>query len=414
MAQMPLSRQAALETVAAVNAALREGHPGPGTSGNHTPGAIRVAADRIGLDRGTMQTRLRSALRLYGWEPDYSGGGTKKPRVTVYPTSHDEPIAPPGYLVKGTSTLYNAVTGEPIVQWVKTTQDDEAREAALRAAVEAMQDDVPRLPPVPAPGRVADSLCNLYTLTDCHMGMLAWHKEGGADWDLVIAERVLTECFEQMVLSAPPARVGIVNQLGDFLHSDNLAPMTPTSGHLLDVDGRFSKIVGATIRVLRRIVDLALARHEEVHLILAEGNHDIASSVWLRIMFAALYENEPRLKVNDSELPYYVYRHGKTMLGFHHGHLKKNDSLPLTFAAMYPEMWGGTTKRYVHTGHRHHKDEREHAGVTICQHPTLAARDAYAARHGYLSERAALAITYHAVHGEVSRVTVTPEMLEAI
>ncbi len=412
MAQ-PLSRQAALEAVTAVNAALREGHPGPGTSGSHTMGAIRVAADGLGLDRSTMQTRLRSALRLYGWEPDYKGGGVHKPRVTVYPTSHDEPIAPSGYFVKGTSTLYNAVTGDPIVQWVKTTADSEAREAALRAAVEAMQDDIPRAAPIQAPKNVTSSLCNLYTLTDCHMGMLAWHKEGGADWDLRIAERVLTGCFEQMVSSAPPAKVGIVNQLGDFLHSDNFSQMTPTNGHLLDVDGRFSKIVGATIRVLRRIVDLALSKHEEVHLILAEGNHDIASSVWLRGMFKALYENEPRLKVNDSELPYYVYQHGKTMLGFHHGHLKKNDSIPLTFAAMYPEMWGSTTKRYVHTGHRHHKDEREHAGVTVCQHPTLTARDAYAARYGYLSERAALAITYHAVHGEVSRVTVTPEMLEA-
>lgn len=408
----PLSRQAALEAVLAVNAALREGHPGPGTSGKHGAGAIRVASEAIGIDRSTMQTRLRSALRLYGWEPDYTGGGVGKPRVTVYPTSHDEPIAPPGYMVKGTSTLYDAKTGEPIVQWVKTTQDDDAREAAIRAAVEAMQDDVPRLPPMSSPALVTNSLCNLYTLTDCHMGMLAWHKEGGADWDLRIAERVLTGCFEQMVSSSPPARVGIVNQLGDFLHSDNLAPMTPTSGHLLDVDGRFSKIVGATIRVLRRIIDLALMRHQEVHLILAEGNHDIASSVWLRGMFTALYENEPRLTVNDSELPYYVYQHGKTMLGFHHGHMKKNDSLPLTFASMYPEMWGGTTKRYVHTGHRHHKDEKEHAGVTVCQHPTLTARDAYAARHGYLSERAAMAITYHSSHGEVSRVTITPEMLE--
>jgi hypothetical protein len=156
---------------------------------------------------------------------------------------------------------------------------------------------------------------------------------------------------------------------------------------------------------------LALIRHEVVHVILAEGNHDIASSVWLRHMFKALYENEPRITVNDNELPYYVYQHGRVMLAFHHGHLSKNAALPLLFAAQFPAMWGETTKRYVHTGHRHHKDEKEHPGVTVVQHPTLAARDAYAARGGWISEREATAMTYHSQFGLVARNTVTPEML---
>jgi hypothetical protein len=89
------------------------------------------------------------------------------------------------------------------------------------------------------------------------------------------------------------------------------------------------------------------AKHEKVVVLMAEGNHDMASSVWLRVMFRALYENEPRVEVIDSELPYYCHQHGKTMLAFHHGHLKKNDQLPLLFASQYPEVWGATTKRYA-------------------------------------------------------------------
>ena len=50
-------------------------------------------------------------------------------------------------------------------------------------------------------------------------------------------------------------------------------------------------------------------------------------------------------------------------------------------------------------------------GVTVIQHPTLAARDAWAARGGWISERQVTAITYSSRFGEVARNTVTPEML---
>jgi hypothetical protein len=128
-------------------------------------------------------------------------------------------------------------------------------------------------------------------------------------------------------------------------------------------------------------------------------------------MFKALYENEVRVHVIDSELPYYVYRHGEVMLAFHHGHLNKNDRLPLLFAAQFPQEWGITKKRYAHTGHRHHVEEKEHSGMTVIQHPTLAARDAYAARGGWLAERQVSSITYHKAYGQVSKITVIPEML---
>jgi hypothetical protein len=281
----------------------------------------------------------------------------------------------------------------------------------MRAAALAMAEDLPRVAPVPAPEKVSANLCNLFTMTDCHVGMLAWGPETGDDWDLSIAESVLVGCFRKLVEAAPPAAVAVVNQLGDWLHYDGLAAITPMHGHQLDADSRFSKMVASSIRILRQLVAIALERHERVHLIIAEGNHDIASSVWLRQMFMALYENEPRLTVNDSELPYYVYQHGETMLAFHHGHMAKNGQLPLLMAAQYPKVWGATTKRYAHTGHRHHVEDKEHAGMRVIQHPTLAGRDAYAARGGWISERAATSITYHSTYGQVASNTVCPEML---
>ncbi len=241
--------------------------------------------------------------------------------------------------------------------------------------------------------------------------MLAWGVETGDDWDTQIAEDTLIAAFRHLIDNAPKAKVAVINQLGDFLHFDSLDAVTPTNRHLLDSDTRFRRVVEVAVRALRAVVDMALETHQEVHVVIAEGNHDLASSVWLQTLFAALYENEPRVTVNESALSYYVYQHGKVMLGFHHGHMKKNEGLPMYFAATYATVWGNTVKRYIHVGHRHHVEEKEHPGVKVIQHSTLAARDAYAARGGWLSERQAQAITYHVEFGEVARNTVTPEML---
>lgn len=363
-------------------------------------GSIRAAARAMGLAEGTVRASVRG-LKARAVRQGYS------------PEHHlTRPVAP-GLKLRGTSQLFKAGQAEPVLEWVKTTADEAAREAMVRAAYEAMAQELDRERPVDAPLISNASLATVYTLTDSHVGAMCWHKEGGADWDLKIAERTLVGCFEKMIQASPNSRVGIVAQLGDFLHADGIMAMTPTSGHLLDADGRFAKVVQVAVRVLRHVVNMALARHEKVIVLMAEGNHDITSSIWLRTLFAALYENEPRIEVIDSPLPYYVHQHGATMLAWHHGHLKKNDQLPILFAAQFPLVWGGTTKRYAHTGHRHHVEEKEHSGMSVMQHTTLTARDAYAARGGWISDRAVTAVTYHDVYGKHSTVTICPEMLEA-
>jgi len=326
-------------------------------------------------------------------------------------TEHHAP--PDGHVVKGVSTLYDA-DGNVSAQWVKTSVPDEQRFRAMEEAIAELVRDVPRYKPQKPSKHHLQHLANLYTITDAHVGMYAWGEETlGADWDLTIAEKVIGGCFSQMIDSAPPASVGIVNQMGDFLHTDGFKALTPGHGHLLDADSRYEKIVRVSVRILRRIVDAALAKHLTVVVNMLDANHDPVGGTWLRTLFQALYEDEPRVKVNTSPSPFAYYQHGQTMLGFHHGHMVKNPDLPLLFASQFPKVWGATSKRYIHTGHRHHVDEKEHPGAKVIQHPTLAAQDAYAARGGWLSEREAACITYHDKFGQVGRSIVTPEMLEA-
>lgn len=359
---------------------------------------LSEAAESLGISPSSLERRmrhLRYKAAVHGYSPEYD---------------LEHPVAP-GQKLKGASTLYK--DGKPVLQWVKSTADEEAQARAIKAAAEAMCEELPRLSPISKPVSNISKLVNVYTVTDAHVGMLSWAKETDADWDLEIAEEVLVGCFEQMVLSSPNASTCVVAQLGDYLHYDSaLSAETPLHGNSLDADGRMAKMVHIAIRILRKLIDYALFKHEKVVLLLGEGNHDISSSVWLRAMFSALYENEPRVEVIDSELPYYVYQHGSTMLAWHHGHLKKNDQLPLLFAAQFPKVWGDTTKRYAHTGHRHHKEVKEHSGMVVQQHTTLAARDAYTARGGWISQRNVEGITYHKEYGQVGSVTIVPEMLE--
>jgi hypothetical protein len=336
----------------------------------------------------------------------------KKAARFGYAPEHDftRPV-PEGYVAKGVSTYYNA-EGKAAGQWVKASLSHQALVEAMREAVDGFKDEIHPASIVVAPQACEEQLCNLYTFTDYHLGMLAWHKEGGGDWNISLAEKTIVAALSQMIDQSPKAHTAVLNIQGDFLHTDGKTPVTPASKHVLDADSRFPKIRRSAIRVIRSLVAMSLQRHQEVHLIIAEGNHDEESAGWLSDLFAVHYEEEPRISVSDAVLPFYVFEWGATMLGVHHGHKVKNESLPLLFAAQFPQEWGRTTRREIHCGHRHHRDEKEYNGVTVVQHPTLAARDAYAARGGWIADRAAWAITYHKRFGAVGRVMITTEMLD--
>jgi hypothetical protein len=320
------------------------------------------------------------------------------------------PVADP-YIVKGVSTYYNK-DGERAGQWVKTSLDQEKHQQMMLEAIEALKDDIPRISMTSPPPMGLSHLLNCYVITDYHMGMLAWHEEAGDDWDLKIAEDMIIKWFSQAIHQSPHADNAVFAQLGDFLHFDGMDAVTPASKHLLDVDTRFAKLVRVAIRVLRQIIDMLLQKHQHVHVIMADANHDPVSQIWLREWFAVFYENEPRITVERSPNPYNAYEFGNTALFFHHGHKKKIENLSEVFVAMFRDIFGRTKYAYAHTGHLHHTHIKETPLMILEQHETLAANDAYAARGGYISGRSARVITYSKHFGEVSRLTINSDMLK--
>jgi len=319
------------------------------------------------------------------------------------------PSPTPRGVVKGTSTLYDAQTGEAKLIWVKEAR--EKAEKALEVATKAACERIKRADPAPMPKAVNDDLLNLYVITDYHLGVLCWGEECGEDWDTKQAEELLVKWFAEAIRLSPKAHTAILGQLGDFLHIDGLLPVTPASAHVLDADTRFQKLVRIAIRALRRVIHMLLKNHEHVHIIMADANHDESSSAWMREMFYALYEDEPRITVDRNADTYYVHEWGDTSLFFHHGHKKRPSNIDDVFVGKYREVFGRTRHSYAHMGHLHHIEVKETNLMVVEQHRTLAATDAYAARGGWLSGRSAPVITYHKRYGEVARNTISPQML---
>jgi predicted phosphodiesterase len=321
-------------------------------------------------------------------------------------------IVPDGYRIKGTSALTDA-GGNIKLQWVKTDVDNERQLEIMRAVVEGMCSEITPLPSVPLAERKTDKkLLNLYTVSDFHLGMLSWADETGDDWDMKIAEGLFAKWFDAAFQMAPDAGTAVINLLGDLAHFDSLDAVTPASGHVLDADTRYQKLVRTMIRMVRRVVEMALVKHPTVKLLVVQGNHDESGMIWMAEMFSTLYDNEPRVFVDTSADVYKMVQHGKTTLFFHHGHKARFDSIEPVMIAKFRKAFGASDYSYAHVGHLHHQKIVESRNMIVEQHRTLAAKDAYASRGGWMSGRSANVITYSSEFGEVGRLTISPEMLK--
>lgn len=383
------------------------------------------AARLLGVDETTVRRRMAKAAERGFLGPVEALPGFKIAKVTTTPhgdSVQQKPDLGAPYEPVDTLALKGRTTWADILpdgtriatrEVLMERPGKAAQLAAMRAAVEGFKDEIPRAEAVvPVPLWTASDLLCQYTITDVHLGCLAWHEEtGNDDYDLSIAEKLLEDWFAAAIDMAPRAQTAVLAQLGDLLHHDSHESVTPAHRNVLDADSRFQKMVRVAIRVLRKIVERLLTKHEFVHFILADANHDPASEAWLRELFAAFYENEPRVTVDNSAGTYYVYKHGDVSLFYTHGHRRGVNNSDTVFAGRFREIYGSTKHSYAHLGHKHSDELRTTNLMKVEQHETLAAPDAYAANGGWLSGRSAKVIVYHKAHGEVSRLVLTPGMV---
>jgi len=319
---------------------------------------------------------------------------------------------PEGHQVKGVSTLVSG-DGHTLAQWVKTGKAEESKEeilkrlfAELPTIVSAREGSIPT-PRTPA----SEDLMAVYPLGDPHVGLLAWKKETGADFDLKICEDLMVAAMRDLVLRGPRTKRAMVLNLGDFYHFDTAGQHTTKGDHTLDVDGRSPKVLAVGLRIMHALIDAALEHHEEVLVDCRIGNHDGHTSLMLSLALGAYYRNEPRVKIPPTIRHRAYYEFGRVMLGTTHGDKAKGQDLESLMAAEEPEMWGRTRHRYILCGHIHHSVVKEYRGCKVESFRTLAARDSWHASSGYLSGRDMHRIVYHKQYGEISREIVNVSAL---
>jgi DNA-binding Lrp family transcriptional regulator len=261
-------------------------------------------------------------------------------------------------------------------------------------------------PVVSAPEHSEADLLTLYPLSDVHMGLQAWGKETGEDYDTAKAAERVKSWVAQCVASSPASETAVILSAGDLTHADDQTNMTRRSGHILDVDTRHFKTIDITIETLVAAIDCAAEKHAKVRVHIIPGNHD--PFAYLAVLFALgeRYRDNPRIRVQKTPGEWFVKQHGKVMLAAHHGDKAKADRMVHFIADQYAELWGKTRHRFLFTGHLHHHKSADIGGVQWEQLRAVTARDAYAVSHAYTARAQLQAITFHREKGEVSRVKV--------
>ena len=315
----------------------------------------------------------------------------------------DTPTGSP-FVIKGTSTLYDAQTGEAKIAWVKTQTD---RDEQLKQILESFKNSITKYKPVKlvkAPKKTDKDILVCYPMGDPHLGMYAWHEESGEDFDCDIAEKDLRKAMAHLIDKAPPSETCIILNLGDFFHSDG-SGSTTTKGTKVDVDGRWGRVLDTGITLMMDCVHIALQKHKQIIVKNNTGNHDKETSQVLSLCMKHAFKDNPRVTIHEPSNPFFIYEFGKNMIFSTHGDAVKPKQAQGMIANYYPEAWGRTEHRYALFGHFHHEDRKEENGLIVEVFNTLASSDAWHHASGYRSKRNMKCLVLDKYHGEIERYT---------
>lgn len=353
-------------------------------------GSGKLVAEAMGTHRSLPQKTLKllkeKAARR-GYAPE---------------ASINHPIAE-GFTLKGYSHFTQTADGRPI--WIKA---EALRQQWANAIVEAIENRPERQLDIPPPRPVTfdgHDIIPWLNIGDAHIGMLAHHDEVGANFDLKIAKAEILQAAFDLIDMAPDCERMVINDLGDGTHYENMKGMTERSGHQLDFDSRFPKMIDAYLDIMESIIEKALRKAETVDVIINQGNHSETNDYWAARYFRRLYARlgNNRVHVLQNESPFIAYRMGKTLVLVHHGHKVKPERLREILSTDFALDWGETTFRYIDGGHIHHFSAKELAGAEWCSFNNLAPMDKHAHDGGWRSKQAMTLVLRSRSYGDVGR-----------
>lgn len=353
----------------------------------------REAAEKMGMHKRSAEKKVQTVR-------------TKAAKLAPLhnATLHDQYNIPSPFTISRTTTLYGD-EGQVRLRWVQAKPDEDEK---LRLLVEAVSTAIEAYEPLP---RVKEArqyerdLLAILPMGDPHIGMYAWAGETGEDFDCSIAEANMRQAVQRLVDSTPPCETCIILNLGDFFHADNTDNRTARSGHSLDVDTRWARVLMIGVTLMIDCVNMALAKHGKVIVKNNIGNHDDHTSQALSVCMMHAFKDNPRVEIANPADPFFMYEFGRNLVVSTHGHMVKPAQMHGVVANYWPQEWGRTEHRYCYLGHFHHEKRVEEHGLITEIFNTLASSDAWHHASGYRAKRNMKALVLHKDDGEIQRFT---------
>ena len=357
------------------------------------------AAEALGLSRST----VRNAIK--GVEKKAAANGVAPNRDVNHRTME-------GFNTKFVTSRFDG-EGNLQGQYVRQEREKFDLEAMLEDFRDGLKDELKGLhKPIPKPADTVDKLMNCYMIGDHHLGMYAWSKQTGEDsYDTDIGVNILESAIDSLVARSPDSRHGLLVNLGDFFHSNNIKSETG-SGTPLDSDGRYGRTVRMGINLVKRLIVRLLQKHEVVTVLNVRGNHDPDAALWLNEALKMYFADDPRVTIPDNYDKFTHLEFGNSLIVTHHGDKINPQRIYESVTRKLAVEWGRSKYRFGWLGHLHHKEAKEIGGMMFEQWNVLAAPDAWHSGSGFGSSRSMTCVVLSEEYGEDSRVIINPDRIK--
>lgn len=248
--------------------------------------------------------------------------------------------------------------------------------------------------------------CLVIDPADIHIGKLSSEYETGEKYNSNIAITRARKGVEGLIQKASGFKVDkIVLIIGnDILHVDN-SKRTTTSGTPQDTDGQWYDNFLLAKQLYVDIIEMLLPI-ADIHIIHNVSNHDYMTGWMLAETIKAYFRNSKQITFDTDMRHRKAYKYHSNLIGTTHGDGAKNMDLPLLMAQEFKKDWAITDHKYIYTHHVHHKNAKEHIGVTIESSRSASGNDGWHSRNGYQHATQAIeAYLHHKTEGQIARFT---------
>jgi hypothetical protein len=308
-------------------------------------------------------------------------------------------VSPRPQALKGRSALVKV--GEDgsettVMYWNKTDAKTSEQIEKLTRFAEKLAEGVKPAKPVPTPKTVKHDpqLMSGIFIGDAHVGLYAYAPETRhSNFDTDTAVAGLRAAIDNLVDRSPPSEIGLLVDVGDFMHADTSHNKT-FAGTEVDVDTRYERILDAAAGVMTYAIHRMLGKFKRVIVVIAKGNHNPNAAVAVQKIVSAHYRNESRVDVLRTASFFHYIEWGKWLIGVNHGDKIKPQKLVNVMARDMAEAWGRTNSRMWALGHFHHQNVLELDGCIVQKFAALPPSDGWHASMGYSSIQAMQMIVF--------------------